>query len=134
MEEFLNKRNIRIATGIIIVTPLTAVTLYYSYILLLFTYIGISYEEPFWYPLGLLAVLGLTGMAGWWRRLLKPTSKRNRNELNSIRVMLFCGLASSLVFLLIIYVQDATEFLVIILPMALINLLFIYTTPDKTNE
>ncbi|WP_198263188.1 hypothetical protein [sulfur-oxidizing endosymbiont of Gigantopelta aegis] len=90
MEEFLNKKNARLIIGIFVAAPFTATALLFGLYGIMFGIAGITSKHPFASLFGLLTALGLIGVAGAWRRLLKPTNKYNSKEQNKIRTMLFC--------------------------------------------
>ena len=131
MEEFLNKKNTRITIGIFVAAPFTAIALLFGLYGIIFGIAGITSNHSFASLFGLLTILGLIGVAGAWRRLLKPTNKNNSKEQDKIRTMLFCGLASSLAFFAVSFYYNQTEAILILLPITMINVFFIYATPKK---
>jgi len=131
MEEFLNKKNTRIAIGIFVAVPFTAVALLFGLYGIIFGISGIATINPFASLFALLTALGLIGIAGAWRRLLKSTNKNNSKEQNKIRTMLFCGLASTLAFFAVSFYFNQTKAILLLLPIAIFIVFFIYATPKK---
>ena len=131
MEEFLNKKNTRITIGVFIAAPFTAGALMFGLYGIMFGIGGITSKNPGAFLLGLITISGLVGVAGAWRRLLKPTNDTSNKEQNKIRTMLFYGLASSLALFVISIYFKITEATIILLFITIINVFFIYATPKK---
>lgn len=134
MEALLNKKATRIIIGLFIAIPFTGGAVMFGLYGILMGIGGIAEMNILLILLGLITILGLLGVSGAWRRLLKPTTEINIKENKKIRVMLFCGFASSFCLLVwSIYFKsfEAISFFVILL---IINVFFIYATPKNSNK
>lgn len=95
IERALDNRWLRIVLGAAIGIPFTAAALVGSIYGVIFLVGGLRGGEFFPTGVGLAAALGMLGVVGAWRRLLKPQSAMSHRERMVVRFLLFSGIASS---------------------------------------
>lgn len=130
-EEFLNKKLTRVLIGIAVALPFTALSLPLGWYGLVMGEIGFAGGDLISIAIGLITILGWIGITGGWRRLLQSSKDMPSKEQNRIRIMLFCGLASSLSLLLGAIYLKFQEGIIGCILICLLNVFFISATPKK---
>ena len=134
MEELLNKRIIRIVIGVTIGIPFTAISIPLGWHGMLLGFGGIASGNVLFISIGITTITGFVGIAGAWRRLLKSTEVISKEELNRIRIMLFCGLASSLALCIWAIIKANIVTILALSLLLLFSVFFIYATPKNSNK
>ncbi|MDH5517043.1 MAG: hypothetical protein OEY36_04365 [Gammaproteobacteria bacterium] len=125
---------IRLAIAVLIAVPFTAAAIIFGLYGMLFGVAGITSADPVAIFLGVVTIAGLAGIAGGWRRLLKSSVQLTQRERNRIRMLLYCGLASSLsLFCFFAYLKLAMAAFILFI-MTLLNVAFIYVTPKQAGK
>ncbi len=138
MEAFLNYRISRIVIGIAVGLPLTVISIVGGLYGLAIGYGGIlaighgslSRDGLSFLFIGIISITGFIGITGVRRRLITSTENTSKTEQNKTRVMLFYGLATSIVLLMCSLYNDYNT-LLIPLTLILSCTLFIDATPKK---
>ena len=130
-EKSLDNRLVRIVLGTAIGLPLTAAALVCAIYGIAFFFGGLSSGNYLIAGLGPVTIFGLLGIAGAWRRLLKPHASMNSRERKIVRVLLLAGVAAS-VILAIVSLASIESSLLVLFFAALTcgGIIFVLATPN----
>lgn len=130
-ERSLDNRLVRITLGTAIGLPLTAAALVCAMYGVMLFFGGLSSGSYLIAGLGPVTVFGLLGIAGAWRRLLKPHASMNSRERKIVRSLLLAGVAAS-VILAIVSLVSTESYLLVLFFTALTGggLTFVLATPN----
>jgi hypothetical protein len=95
LERALDNRLLRIVVGTAIGLPITAAAVMGAIYGVIFLVGGVLKRELWAVGLGLVAVLGVMGLFGAWRRLLKTHAEMSPHERLVVRRLLGCGIVAS---------------------------------------
>ena len=135
IERALDNRWFRLVFGAAVGVPFTAAALIGSVYGAIFLVGGVSQGQFHLVGLGLIAVFGVLGVVGAWRRLLKQHSAMSPRERLVVRLLLFSGVASGalLAGISALYAQwvNAAVFFAVV---AAGGVIFVLGTPMRSNR
>lgn len=130
-ERSLDNRLVRVALGTAIGLPLTAAALVCAMYGIAFFFGGISSGDYLIAGFGPITIFGLLGIAGAWRRLLRPHASMSSRERKIVRFLLLAGVAASGI-LAIVSLASIESYLLVLFFAALTcgGLIFFLATPN----
>ena len=130
-EKSLDNRMVRIVLGTAIGLPLTAAALVCAIYGIALLFGGLSSGNYLIAGLGPVTIFVLLGIAGVWRRLLKPHASMNNRERKIVRVLLLAGVAAS-VILAIVSLASIESYLLVLFFAVLTcgGIIFVLATPN----
>jgi hypothetical protein len=133
-ERFVDNRLLRLVLGTAIGLPLTAAALVAAVEAAVLSIGALQRAEYLIAGLGPLAILGLLGIAGAWRRLLRTNERMTYSERRFIRVFLYAGTVSSITLVLVsIFYFDSMLLSLLFVVLGCGGVIFILATPLRSN-
>lgn len=127
--------SIRILIGTCIGLPITALALIGLAHGLVFLYGGIADGTLWAIILGILSIVGTFGVIGAWVRTIVSTTSMSRKLNTLTRLMLICGLVTSIVLGIWWLVNNGVDLVTVFFVLLSSGaVLFIYATPKCSNN
>ncbi len=134
IQEFLDKKVVRNIIGGLIGIPVTLISLFLGFHSLILGYGGLVKGKPLWFLVGVSSALGIIGLGGAWIRLSASSLHMPTKLLQHTRVMLYCGLLSSLMLSAMSVLYAYMEALLVTVPLLVIGIFFLIATPASSNK
>lgn len=129
-ERTIDKRIVRIILGTAFGLPITALILVASIWGLIAGYGALLAGEILYSGIGVITVLGLLGISGAWRRVLKTHEAMTARERLIVRRFLACGVIASIALALLAFVYiESTLLALFLVLLALGGGFFVLATP-----